>query len=59
MHKYQQVARVSYPIEHVLPQKWPSNWPVDELEEELARSEHVHRLGNLTLLTTSLNSTVL
>lgn len=28
------------------------------MEAELARSEHVHRIGNLTLLTSSLNSTV-
>ncbi|WP_299442121.1 DUF262 domain-containing protein [uncultured Phycicoccus sp.] len=58
VHGYQQVARVGYPIEHVLPQKWQTYWPVEDIEAELARSEHVHRLGNLTLLTTSLNSTV-
>ncbi|MBM6404617.1 DUF262 domain-containing protein [Phycicoccus sp. CSK15P-2] len=57
-HGYQQVARVGYPIEHVLPQKWQTSWPVEGLEAELARGEHVHRLGNLTLLTTSLNSSV-
>lgn len=57
-HDYPQVARLGYPIEHVLPQKWETNWPVDGLEAELTRSEHVHRLGNLTLLTTSLNSAV-
>ena len=57
-HGYPQVARLGYPIEHVLPQKWDSNWPVEGLEAELARSEHVHRIGNLTLLTSSLNSTV-
>ncbi|RJS47421.1 GmrSD restriction endonuclease domain-containing protein [Nocardioides cavernaquae] len=58
VHKYPQVARAGYPIEHVLPQKWQNNWNVVGLEAELARSEHVHRIGNLTLLTTSLNSTV-
>lgn len=57
-HGYQSVARVEYPIEHVMPQKWATHWPVVGLEAELARSEHVHRLGNLTLLTTSLNSAV-
>src|SRR5690606_33892748 len=36
-----------------------SNWPVEGgLAAEIQRDEHVHRLGNLTLLTTSLNSTV-
>lgn len=53
-----QVPRRGYPVEHLLPQKWQDNWPVDSLEAELGRSSHVHRLGNLTLLTTSLNSKV-
>lgn len=53
-----QVPRRGYPIEHILPQKWPKHWPVHGAEAEEARAEHVHRLGNLTLLTTSLNSKV-
>ncbi len=53
-----QVPRRGYPIEHILPQKLADNWPVEGLEAEEARAEHVHRLGNLTLLTTSLNSKV-
>lgn len=53
-----QVPRRAYPIEHVLPQKWQSNWSVDGLEAEIQRGSHVHRLGNLTLLTRSLNSKV-
>ena len=53
-----QVPRRGYPIEHILPQKWPDHWPVDSDEAEEVRAEHVHRLGNLTLLTTSLNSKV-
>jgi hypothetical protein len=53
-----QVPRRGYPMEHILPQKWPAHWPVEGLEAEEARAEHVHRLGNLTLLTTSLNSKV-
>ncbi|MGQ0624125.1 MAG: GmrSD restriction endonuclease domain-containing protein [Sporichthyaceae bacterium] len=53
-----QLPRRGYPIEHVLPQQWKDTWPVDGLEAELARSARVHRLGNLTLLTTSLNSKV-
>lgn len=52
-----QVAR-RYPIEHILPQKWTTHWPVDGLEAERERAGHVHRLGNLTLLTKSLNSSV-
>jgi len=53
-----QVPRRSYPIEHILPQKWQDNWSVDGLEAEINRAAHVHRLGNLTLLTASLNSKV-
>ncbi|MEO9249125.1 DUF262 domain-containing protein [Citricoccus nitrophenolicus] len=53
-----QAPRRSYPIEHVLPQKWQDNWPVHGLEAEIERGAHVHRLGNLTLLTSSLNSKV-
>ncbi|BAK36604.1 hypothetical protein MLP_35900 [Microlunatus phosphovorus NM-1] len=53
-----QVPRRGYPIEHVLPQKWQDNWPVDGLDAEIERGAHVHRLGNLTLLTSSLNSKV-
>lgn len=53
-----QVPRRGYPIEHILPQKWSDHWPVDSLEAEQERAAHVHRLGNLTLLTSSLNSKV-
>lgn len=53
-----QVPRIGYPIEHVLPQKWQDKWPVIGLEAEIERAAHVHRLGNLTLLTGSLNSKV-
>jgi alkylated DNA nucleotide flippase Atl1 len=53
-----QVPRRGYPIEHILPQKWTDTWPVDGLEAEQNRASHVHRLGNLTLLTSSLNRRV-
>jgi alkylated DNA nucleotide flippase Atl1 len=53
-----QVPRRGYPIEHILPQKWAEHWPVHDTEAEEIRADHVHRLGNLTLLTTSLNAKV-
>lgn len=53
-----QIERKGYPIEHLLPRSWKDTWPVDTPEEVDARQERVHRLGNLTLLTTSLNSKV-
>lgn len=52
------VPRRGYPIEHILPQKWSGNWRVESLEAEQERANHVHRIGNLTLLTSSLNSKV-
>lgn len=53
-----QVERSGFPIEHILPQKWKDNWPVETPEAEQYRQERVHRLGNLTLLTKALNSKV-
>lgn len=51
-----QVARISAPVEHILPQTWETNWNVEGDEAKIDRANHVHRLGNLTLLTTKLNS---
>lgn len=47
-------------VEHVLPQSWQQHWPVstegDALKQEIAREAAKHRLGNLTLVTSKLNS---
>lgn len=61
----------SLSIEHIMPQKWQAAWPLDGMNEmpeeeyspELlslirARSNAVNLIGNLTLITQSLNSTV-
>lgn len=53
-----QIERKGYPIEHLLPRSWKDTWPVATPEEAEDRQAHVHRFGNLTLLTTSLNSKV-
>lgn len=53
-----QIERKGYPIEHLLPRSWKETWPVESAEKAEVRQAHVHRLGNLTLLTTSLNSKV-
>lgn len=50
-------------IEHVMPQAWRDNWELsdDEEDKELAahrRDDVVHRIGNLTLVTERLNSTL-
>lgn len=58
-------------IEHIMPQKWREHWPIPDLAplsngeldherqiREGEREEQVNKLGNLTLLTHSLNGTV-
>ncbi len=51
-------------IEHVMPQKWRSHWPLeveDDAQRELAaqqRDSVVHRMGNLTLVTARFNKDV-
>ncbi|WP_262391880.1 DUF262 domain-containing protein [Nocardiopsis sp. CNR-923] len=53
-----QIERKGYPIEHLLPRKWHDTWAVQTPEDTEERQRRVHRLGNLTLLTKSLNSKV-
>jgi hypothetical protein len=58
-----------YTLEHVMPQKWKAHWPIatrkradgsdipsDELEAD--RREKVYSIGNMTLLTANLNSSL-
>ncbi len=58
-------------IEHIMPQSWSANWPISGFEHlepgefdpefaalQAARSAAVNKLGNLTLLTHALNSSV-
>lgn len=52
------IRRASYAIEHVMPQSWVRHWPLPQRISELDRDARIHRLGNLTLLTKKLNSTV-
>lgn len=56
--KQPQIERKDYPIEHLLPRSWKDTWPVGSPEEVEERQARVHRFGNLTLLTKSLNSKV-
>ncbi len=48
-------------IEHILPQEWGPHWPVTRdpaetlAERDQARESHVHRFGNLTLVSSSMN----
>lgn len=50
-------------VEHILPQEWKEHWSVDgDLDEnarvlaEQRRTRHVHRIGNLTLVGSRLNT---
>ncbi len=46
-------------IEHLLPQTWKQHWPLpgkgDQAEEAAERDRVLHSIGNLTLVTKSLN----
>lgn len=52
----------NFTIEHLMPQTWKTHWKLpgeaDEDTETSAREHALHTIGNLTLLTTSLNPSV-
>lgn len=52
------LSSASYSLEHILPQKWETNWAVAGAGEEFnqARNKKLKTLGNLTLVTRQLNS---
>lgn len=52
------IKRSSYTIEHLMPQAWHKHWPATPGVSELERDSLVQTLGNLTLLSTKLNSSV-
>ncbi len=52
------IKRSKYAIEHVMPRSWKAYWPLPENVNELERDKEVHTLGNLTLLSSRLNSSV-
>ncbi|ALA59733.1 GmrSD restriction endonuclease domain-containing protein [Nitrospira moscoviensis] len=55
----ERVARGQFVIEHIMPRKWQSHWPLENgAHEDSERDALVHTLGNLTLLTGRLNSKV-
>ena len=57
------VVRGRLTIEHVMPQGWREHWPLSpgsltEEDAEAQRDTRLHTLGNLTLLTQALNSSI-
>ena len=55
------IAYDSLQVEHLLPRSWQAHWPVEAADPgqkivlEKERSEHIHRIGNLTLVSGQLN----
>ena len=47
-----------YTLEHLMPQKWMTNWPLPEGVDADTRMHLVKTLGNCTMITQSLNSTI-
>lgn len=47
-------------VEHVLPQKWETHWPLPEAtpEDKIKRERLLHSIGNLTLVTQAFNSSL-
>ena len=51
-------------IEHLMPQQWRQNWPLDADDAESTahaeqlRNENLHKVGNLTLISGPLNSSL-
>lgn len=54
----ERVARGKLAIEHLMPRKWHLHWQLRDGQSENDREEIIHVLGNLTLLTSKLNSKV-
>ncbi|OYY10233.1 MAG: hypothetical protein B7Y67_15210 [Polynucleobacter sp. 35-46-11] len=52
------VRRGTYAIEHLMPQSWDRYWPLTNGYTEQNRNDRIHKLGNLTLLSSKLNSSV-
>lgn len=49
-------------IEHIMPQSWEAHWPlpenIDRSEGDNTRNQLIHTIGNLTLVTKRLNSSL-
>ncbi|KRF05308.1 hypothetical protein ASH00_13075 [Arthrobacter sp. Soil782] len=53
------IVRSRATIEHLMPQKWRKHWPAELTEDQEAeRDRTIQQLGNLTIVTQSLNSKV-
>jgi hypothetical protein len=58
-HSTAMLGMNSYSLEHILPKKWRNHWPVFKTEtENAARDQKLLTLGNLTIITAALNSSI-
>jgi len=48
----------AYTLEHLMPQRWQTNWPLPEDVKESTRIHLIKTLGNFTIITQSLNSSI-
>lgn len=48
----------AYTLEHLMPQRWQYNWPLPQGMDSSERARKVCTLGNMTLITQSLNSSI-
>jgi len=60
MSDVQSLSSRSYSVEHMMPQQWEDNWSVDGMDEnsKIERNRKIKTLGNLTLVTQPLNSSM-
>lgn len=55
-HETNQLPTVPLHVEHLLPNAWRAHWPFQgDDNAQLVRDQLLHNIGNLTLLTESLN----
>lgn len=59
LHSTSMMGINRYSLEHIMPKKWENNWqPVSTDDERNSRNKKLLTLGNLTIITASLNSSI-
>lgn len=59
LHSTSMMGIARYSLEHIMPKKWENNWPaVNSEDERIQRNRKLLTLGNLTIITASLNSSI-
>lgn len=59
LHSTQLLGLNKYSLEHIMPKKWENHWEkLIQQEDKIARNRKLLTLGNLTIITQSLNSSI-